>query len=225
MIFGSIRFGAFGNGLGLSGKTEKEKSVNKLIAKTAAITFAALLTATLLVYGCFAIFAPAALSDFYMNAGNESLSLKYAERAYRKDGTQERLIIVIKRAIAAGDKKKICENCEILFDEPVSGISDEEKIFLQNKYCAALYSLGKTPEAIRRAASFSDGYYEGNPLEGLVFNAISEKDAVFLRDVLSSLELIAESPELDESNRARLKEEISVVKDFIDKADNPAPEL
>lgn len=199
--------------------------MNKLIAKTAAITFAALLAVTLLVYGCFAIFAPAVLSDFYLNAGNESLSLKYAESAYRKDGTQERLLIVIKRAIAADDKKKICENCEILFDAPVSGISDEEKVFLQNKYCAALYSLGKAPEAIRRAVDFSDGYYAGNPLEGLVFNAISEKDVGFLRDVLNSLELIAESPDIDETDKARLTEEISVVKDCIEKSENPALEL
>lgn len=202
-------------------KSQKGQKVNKLIARTAAITFAALILITAIVYGCFALVAPRKMSEFYSGAGSGALSLKYAERAYKTDKTEDNLVFTIKRAIAANNNEKTVEYCRILFSDKV-GLSADETQFLQNKYCVALYDLDKYSEAIRTAFGFSGGYLSGNALEGLTVNALGKKDSEFLIMILNDLQLMEQNPEIAAENKQRLQKEIELVKKFI--KDNPPAE-
>lgn len=189
--------------------------MNKLIAKTAAITFGTLLALTLIVYFCFALFAPLKLCEFYNGVGSGSLSLKYAERAYEKDETDDNLLLVIRRSIAAKNADKTAEYCEKLFKNVPIGLTADETVYYQIKYCTALYDLDKPDRAVNVAVGFSQGFLPGNALENLAAYGLEKNDEKLLKDILTELKLMSDFPDMTEENRARLKTRIGQIGKYL----------
>jgi len=189
--------------------------VNKLIAKTAAITFSALIVVSLLIFAGLALFAPAVMSEFCVNIGDEKAALGYAERAYEKDETQSNLLIVVKRALAVEDDFAVAKYCAILYSETPQGLSSDEDSFYKNRYCSALYEIGEREEAVNKASLFSKRYEQGNPLENLIANAFSKKDESFLQMLKAELEYMSGSPELNSEANDRLNEHLEMINKFL----------
>lgn len=190
--------------------------MNKLIAKTAAITFGALLTVTLIIYLCFALFAPLKMSEFYNGVGSGTLSLKYAERAYEKDTTDDNLLLVIRRAIAAENPDKTVQYCEILFEKVPDKLSEDETVYYQIKYCVALYDTGKDDLAITCAYGFSKNYLPNNAMEGLTAYGFTKGDKKFMQNILTQLNLMVDFPDITEENRTTLKTRIAQIEKYLD---------
>ena len=60
--------------------------MKKLVLKTVLITLAAIIATTCALYGALAFFSPKTLAEFWNNAGNYAVSVKYYEKQYEKSG-------------------------------------------------------------------------------------------------------------------------------------------
>lgn len=60
--------------------------MKNLVLKTVVLTFTVVITVIAAIYACFAIFAPKTLAQFWEDAGNYSVSVKYYEKQYEKSG-------------------------------------------------------------------------------------------------------------------------------------------
>lgn len=159
--------------------------MKKVILKSALITLAAIIAVALIVYGVFAFFFPASLASGYRGVSNYSVALKYSERAYRKNGDYNALLIVVNDAIDSENAEKITEYAEkALLNRD---LSSSERCRISESYCLALYEYNYknySPKLVFERAlnvaaqtvgePYYVGYVEGNPLRSLLMACVND---------------------------------------------------
>ena len=68
--------------------------MQKTIIKTALITVGAIIIACGLIFGSILIFDSHTSAQFFSNIGKEETALKYYERAYEREESEENLLLV-----------------------------------------------------------------------------------------------------------------------------------
>lgn len=162
--------------------------MKKQVIKTALITLAVLVIISALAFGSFCLFAPASAGEFFSDAGKFETALRYAERAYEKEGSAQNLKTLVNRAINANDEDKIIAYGELFLKRSDGGWTVDEVYRVAGKYCVALIKKGEAEKAVSTAALFSGGYGNLNPFESIILHGTQNKDKSLLQLTLAKLE-------------------------------------
>ncbi len=199
--------------------------MQKLIVKTALITFVSAIGALLLFALVCMLFFPSAVSDVAYNMGMENISVTFAERAYKNGGDDSALKKLVDRAAQAENYAVMVTYAQIFVDDDyftqaveiedsnISQTSGSYYGYITGNLAVAYYNTGDKESALQTIAKHSgDGkYVKYNAAEYLIMEVISKNDKAFasmLADELSSFELEGDEATL-------LAEDISMLQSFL----------
>lgn len=196
--------------------------MQKVVVKSASITLIVLIVLCICTYAGFAIFAPQKISNFYSDMGNMPLSLKYQEKVYQKDPSQENLLAVLNKAIAAEHDQKIIEYTQTLHDKVKNQqveVTQSYLNFVTAKYCMALYQTDRLEEALQVAFESSKDYGELNVVQRFMLNAIEKNERGLLQKLLTDLKTFKDQNQSSLTSLAlqRLQTDITNLTAYLDR--------
>lgn len=179
--------------------------MKKLVLKTVAITFAALVAACAAIYAFVAFVSPKTLAKFWANAGNYSYSVKYYEKQYEKSETVSDLATLCAKIDVKDDSARAVKYLAIFTDnEEFTAFCDEEDknggyTMTSYEYYYGMYSVAEYYESGIIAAV--------NVAKRAVEKEYSDNNAFYI--------IMSEVKGLTENDGKTIAETISEIKDNI----------
>lgn len=164
--------------------------MQKTIIKTALITVGAIIIACGLIFGSILIFDSHTSAQFFSNIGKEETALKYYERAYEREESEENLLLVINSSISAGDNAALIEYFEI-YDKSKNKAEDEYDEFIAGKYCTALLEEGRTEDAFKSAKKYVGNYSSTCAPRAIIAYGFSKQNKAILTSALALLNAVS----------------------------------
>ena len=164
--------------------------MQKTIIKTALITLGVIIVACGLFFCGMLLFDSVRSAQFFSNMGNEETALKYYERAYEREASDENLLLVINSCISAGDNEALIEYFEI-YNMNKSKAESEYDEFIAGKYCTALLEAGRTEDAFKTAKKYVGSYSSTCAPRAIIAYGFSKQDKVVLTSALAMLNTIS----------------------------------
>lgn len=167
--------------------------MKKLVIKTVAFTLALMLAVIGLFYLALAGLKPSVLGDFYFRLNNQSLTIKYSEKAYEKSRSLDDLSTLTERAIVFGDDTLIQKHAVILINDKgykafIKTKNSSYHYFIVSGLCLSLYETNKKGEAVSTALSHTYEYTKSNPVRYLIAKCVELGDKPTLIDLRQGLE-------------------------------------
>ena len=190
--------------------------MKKTIIKTALITFGAIIIACGLIFGGMLLFDSHRSAQFFSNMGKEETALKYYERAYERDTSEENLLLVINSSISAGDNVTLIEYFEIYDKNKIRAESKDDE-FIAGKYCMALLEAGRTEDAFAVAIKYVGGYSSTCAPRAIIAYGVSENNKSILEKALVMLKAIELDSGLSLSDSAKglIVKDITMIEEFL----------
>lgn len=189
--------------------------MKNLVLKTVVLTFTVVITVIAAIYACFAIFAPKTLAQFWEDAGNYSVSVKYYEKQYEKSGDISDLANLCAKLEVKSDAKRAVKYLAIFTDS--EGFSE----FCKQEDKAHGYKM--TSYEYYYGLFAVSGYYE-NGLEFAIFAAkkavgsgYTEHNAFYL--LLSEIDLDSEEGNTIATAISEIKDSLSEAEQVIAERD------
>lgn len=166
--------------------------MKKLIIKTVTITIALMVAVGGLFYLTLAGLKPSVLGDFYFRLNNQSLTIKYSEKAYEKSQSIEDLSLLTERAIVFGQDALIQKHAVVLINDKDYKTFTKSKnanyhYFIVSSLCLSLYDSNKKGEAISTALNHTYEYSQSNPVRYLIAKCVEVGDKTTLLGILDGL--------------------------------------
>lgn len=128
-------------------------TLKKLIIKTAAITFAAIIAFGAFLFGGLALFAPATLARLSENFGNDSAAAGFYINQYNKTGAREDLYNVCRTINEHDRPRDAAFYFEKYFEDGAP--EEENKKSFAGRYVVALFICEGVDEAADKASDFA----------------------------------------------------------------------
>ena len=186
--------------------------MEKTIIKSALITLAVIIGLFVCVNAGFALFAPAKLADVYFNAGCEKVALWLNESDYNRNGTNEKLVTVVNRSIAAQKEQKTLEYGKMLIDKYNANdieLDQDYIYFIGGEYCTILAKTGNEQDALTVAAELSVKYGQSNPVQALIYYAIQSENNQLLEQIRDLLNDMLTSSSVTAEGMVRLTTDVA----------------
>ncbi len=164
--------------------------MQKTIIKTALITVGAIIIACGLIFGSILIFDSHTSAQFFSNIGKEETALKYYERAYEREESEENLLLVINSSISASDNAALIEYFEI-YDKSKNKAEDEYDEFIAGKYCTALLEEGRPEDAGKSGKKYVGDYSSTCGPRAMSAYGFSKQDKAILTSALALLNAVS----------------------------------
>lgn len=167
--------------------------MRSLIIKTVAITLAILLAVTAGVYLLLATVSPRVLGDVYFKVQNETLSLKYSQKAYEKSKDILDLATLTERSIVFS-KNDLTLTYGVSFinhedyEDYKDGKGDGYHYYIVGNICSAQYESGDKAVAVETAFSNTSEYLSLNPVHKLIILSAQSGDVATLTEIKTRLE-------------------------------------
>ncbi len=201
--------------------------MGKLIAKTAAITVAAVIAAALILFGAAGLIFPASLASLTDSLGMDGASAYYSVAAAERSGSAEDLAVAAERsflsrhyedAVSCGEKLLVHED----FSEYCSGrdsaqaedfsVAGTYEQYVTGIVASSLYHCGDKAKALETAVSrLGGGFPENNAVVYLADAAIAAHDADFCSEIGSA---VAELKPSSVEDLSYLKEFVSYLEKY-----------
>ena len=199
--------------------------MQKLIVKTALITFASAIGALILFALVCMLFFPSAVSDAAYNMGMDNISVTFAERAYKNGGDEKSLKTLVDRAAQAENYTAVVTYAQIFVDSDyfAQAVESEDSNigqtsgsyygYITGHLAVAYYNMGDKDAALQTIAEHSgEGkYVRYNAAEYLILEVISKNDKDFATVLMGELL----SLELEGDEATLLAEDISMLQTFL----------
>ena len=175
--------------------------MRSLIVKTVAITLVILITVGAGIYLLLATVSPRVLSNAYFKVQNETLSIKYSQKAYEKSNDVGDLATLTERCIVFGEKDLIIRygvsfiNNES-YSDYVAGKSEGYHYYIVSSICSAMYQNGDKLVAVETAFANTGDYVSLNPIHTLIILSAQSDDKVTLTEIKNRLEIRQDKNEL-----------------------------
>ncbi len=190
--------------------------MKKTIIKTALITFGAIIIACGLFFSGMLIFDSVHSAQFFSNMGKEERALKYYERAYEREASEENLLLVINSSISTGDNATLIEYFEI-YDKNKSEAESEYDEFIAGKYCTALLEVGRTEDAFEVAVKYVGGYSSTCAPRAIIAYGVSKNDKDILKKAIVMLGAIGldDGLSLSDSAKGLIVKDIAMINEYL----------
>lgn len=179
--------------------------MKKLVLKTVAITLAAVLCLSLIVYGIIALSSPITLAKAYDGLGWYKPAVRYYENQYEKTQSNDDLFVLCTKVNEYTDsqravkylgelieKEDYLDYCEKV-DKQQKDQDFTTENFIDGKYVVAVFSLRGFSKALIQAEKLvENGYDEYNPFFMLYSDAnitLTKEQLTTLKSKLNSLSL------------------------------------
>ncbi len=175
--------------------------MKSLIVKTVAITLAILITVGAGIYLLLATVSPRVLSNAYFKVQNETLSIKYSQKAYEKSNDISDLATLTERCILFGEKD-LTISYGVMFinddnyGEYISSKSQGYHYYIVSSICTAEYERGDKLVAVETAFSNTNEYLSLNPIHKLIILSAQSEDKATLTEIKNRLEIRQDKNEL-----------------------------
>ena len=159
--------------------------MKKLVIKTVAFTLALMLAVGGIFYLALGLFKPSTLGDFYFRLNNQTLTIKYSEKAYQKSQDISDLSLLTERAIIFDDHELIQKYAVTLINDNgynafIQTKSTTYHYFIISGLCLSLYDSNKKGEAVSTALSYTYDYTQSNPIRYLIAKCVESNDKTTL---------------------------------------------
>ncbi len=200
--------------------------LGKLIAKTAAITFACIIVVALVLFGIFSLFVPSVMVSLTDSLGMTGACAYYSVAQYEKSGDVADLADAVSRSYEAGHYDAAAEygallrkhpsyadycaarDAETDFTGPLGGLLGTADQFFAGITAESQYRCGDKDAALETAFdSIGDSFDDADAVTYLAGVAVEAQDADFCGRILSELDgLGGEGNAFDEDLHEDLKE-------------------
>lgn len=187
--------------------------MGKLIAKTAAVTVAAVIAAALILFGAAGLIAPSSLASLTDSLGMDGACAYYSVAAAERSGTADDLAVAVERsylsahyadAVSCGEKLFVndgfAQYCAAQ-DAAQAGkpsVAGTYEQYITGIVASSMYLGGDKDGALETAFSRLNGNFpENNAVVYLADVAIAEQDAVFCSEIKAKIDDFTFSAEDD----------------------------
>lgn len=177
--------------------------MGKLIAKTAAVTIAAVIAAALILFGAVGLISPASLASFTDSLGMDGACAYYTVAAAERTGSAEDLALATERSYLVGHYEDAASCGERLLDDggfaqycaaqdaALAGdpsLAGTYEQYITGVVSSSMYFVGRKDAALERAMFCLGGAFpENNAVVYLGEAAVTAGDADFCSSIVARL--------------------------------------
>lgn len=185
--------------------------MGKLIAKTATLTFAALLAVCLISFGVFSIFFPSVMVDVTNGLGMERACATYSLSVFERSNKTSDLATAVERCYNVGRYDTVAEYGEKLLgrEDYYSYCKERDQKTESQGYAGgnfqqyttgivacAQYEIGQKDLALETAlGAVGDPFPENSSVAYLAFLAVEKDDIEYCGNILSALQYLDDQSE------------------------------
>lgn len=202
--------------------------MNKLILKTAAVTFSLLVALALILFGAVSLASPSAMQSFTESLGMEGLSAYYSVAVCDRTGEVGDIAAAVERSYSAGHYADAAEYGEILLaaedfsayctlrDGDTEGngvIRSSYAQYARGIVSSALYYVGEGDKALGTAAlwlSEAKSFPENNAMIYLTAAAMGRDDIAFCKKIVDVLDKLTVEDAREQENLSAFLSDLQI---------------